>query len=74
MWTPLLLGMGMGEGGRQLNLLPNFEKKGGGLTGPQLWKRGCWKRGGNFFQEGGGLQFYKKNKVKSAIFNDNNSL
>ena len=51
----------LGEGG--LNLQPNFQK-GGGLTGPQLLKGGCWERGGDFFQ-GEGVQFsHKKINVK----------
>ena len=32
--------------------------KGGGLTGPQLIKWGCWERGGCLFH--GGLQFLHK--------------
>ena len=39
----------LGEGG--LNLQPNFQK-GESLTGPQLLKGGCWKRGSDFFQVG----------------------
>ena len=42
--------------------------KGGGLTGPQLIKWGCWERGGAFFM--GGCSFYIKNKLKSDIFHD----
>ena len=37
-----------------LSLLPIFKK--GGLTGSQFLKGGCWKRGGDFFeQEEGGI-------------------
>ena len=45
---------------------------GGGLTGPQLIKWGCWERGGAFFM--GGCSFYIKNKLKSDIFHDKKSL
>ena len=35
----------------ELNLLPNFQKGGGGgLTGPQVLEGVCWERGGDFFQ------------------------
>ena len=47
-------------------------KKRGGLTGPQLLDGGCWERGGDFFQGGGGaIVTYK---LKSEIFNDKRSL
>ena len=36
-----------------------FSKR-GGLTVPQLLEGGCWKRGGDFFQEG--CTFHKKKK------------
>ena len=39
-------------GGAGLSLQTNFKKE--GLTGPQLLQEGCWERGGDFFQEGGG--------------------
>ena len=29
--------------------------KKGGLTGSQYLDGGCWKRGGDFFQQGGGV-------------------
>ena len=45
-----------------------FSKRGGGLGRTSTLRRGCWKRGGKFFQ--GGLQFLQKNKLKSEIFND----
>ena len=32
-----------------LSLLPNFQK--GGLTGFQFLEGGCWKRGGDFFEQ-----------------------
>ena len=51
---------------------PTKFSKRGSLTGPQLLERGCWERGGDFFQEG--LQFSDKNKLKSEIFNDKKSL
>ena len=53
-----------------------FSKRGGGLTGLQLLEGGCWQRGGDFFQGGGGswLQFSHKNELKSEIFNDKKSL
>ena len=51
----------------ELSLQPNFQKKGRGLTGPQLLEGGCWERGGvTFFRVG--CNFYKK-KLKSEIFN-----
>ena len=59
------------KGGGGLNLLPDFQK-GGGLTGPQFLEGGCWERGGDFFQ--GGCNFLTKDKLKSEIFNDKNSL
>ena len=59
MCTPSLL--------RGLNLLPNFQKK-GGLTGPQFLEVGSWERGGDLFQ--GGYNFYIANELKSEIFND----
>ena len=46
------------EGGG-LNLQPNFQKGGGGLTGPQLLEGGSWERGGDFFQRG--CNFHIKN-------------
>ena len=52
------------EGG--LNLQPNFQKRGVGLTGSQLLERLCWEREGDFIQ---GVQFSHKNKSKSEIFN-----
>ena len=52
--------------------LTKFSKK-GGLTGPQLYEEGCWKRGGNFFQGGYNVS-KKKNKLKSEIFNSKKSL
>ena len=45
-----------------------------GLTGPQLLEVGCWERGGDFFQGGGGCSFHIKNKLKSEIFKDKKSL
>ena len=48
-----------------------FSKRWGGLTGTQLLERGCWERGGDFFQ--GGLQF-SHTKKNSGIFNDKKSL
>ena len=54
-----------------LKLLPNFQKWGLGRTstlrGALLEKRGVTFSGG-----GGGCNFYKKNKLKSEIFNDKN--
>ena len=54
--------------GGVLSLQPNFKK--GGLTGPQLLERGCWEKGGDFFQ---GVQL-SHSKLKSEIFNDKKSL
>ena len=64
MGTPLSAGGGIEP--------PTKFSKRGSLTGPQLLERGCWERGGDFFQEG--LQFSDKNKLKSEIFNDKKSL
>ena len=46
--------------------------KKGGLKGSQFLEGRCWKRGGNFFELGGGrdCSFYIKNKLKSEILND----
>ena len=70
-----------GRGGA--NLLPNFQKRVGALTGPQFFRGGLLgKRGLTLFKGGGeggeggrrGLQFYKKQKLKYEIFNDKKSL
>ena len=54
-----------------LNLLLNFQK--GGPWQDLNFESGvAGKEGGNFFQ--GELQFYKKNYLKSEIFNDKKSL
>ena len=45
--------------------------KRGALTGSQELERSCWKRGGDFFQEGGG---YIKNALKSEVLIDKNSI
>ena len=48
---------------------------GGGLTRHQFLEGGCWERGGDFFQGGGGgvsYSFYIKNKVKSVKFVNKN--
>ena len=50
-----------------------FSKK-EGLAGPQLLEGGCWEKGDNFFQEGGGCNFRIKKELKSEIFNDKKSL
>ena len=55
-----------------LNLQPNFQKGGGGLTGPQPLEGGCWERVGDFRWRA--LQFSHKNKLKSETFNDKKSL
>ena len=44
------------------------------MTGPQLLEGGCWERGGDFFQGGGGVQFSHKNKLDYEIFNGKKSL
>ena len=41
-----------------LSLPPTFNK--GGLTGSRFSEGGCRKRGGDFFQQGEGLQFLHK--------------
>ena len=49
---------------------PTKFSKRGSLTGPQFVEEGCWERGGNLFQGGGGCSFYIKNKLKSETFHD----
>ena len=51
---------------------PTKFSKRGALTGPQLWKEVTGKEEGNFFQRG--CNFYKKNQLKSKLFNDKKSL
>ena len=63
----------LSAGGGRLSLQPNL-KKGRGLTGPQLLEGGCWGRGGDFFQGGGGVAQLSHNKLKSEIFKDKKSL
>ena len=40
---------------RGMSLQPNFQKRGGALTGPQLLRGGCWENGGDFFQGRGAI-------------------
>ena len=48
-----------------------FSKRGGGrLDRTSTFRGGCWERGGDFFQRGGGCNFHIKNKSKSEIFNE----
>ena len=49
-----------------LKLLPNFQNRGGGLTGSQFLEGDCWNIRGDFFRED--FSFYIKNKLKSEIF------
>ena len=56
-----------------MNLQPNFQKRGEGLTRHQILNGGCRERGGEFFRGGGRVQF-SQNKFKSEIFNDRESL
>ena len=51
-----------------LNLQPNFQKGGGGLTGPQLLEGVFWETGGDFFQ--GAWQFSHTKNLKSEIVNN----
>ena len=60
---PFLLGGG-------LNLLPNFQNEGGGLTGPSFLEGVGGKEGVTFLRGGGVCNFYITNKLKSEIFND----
>ena len=55
-----------------LNLLPNFQKRIGALTGPQVLEGVAGKEGIDVIQGRGkgGLQFYKKQKLKYEIFNE----
>ena len=55
----------VGSGGRPFYQI--FKGGGGGLTGSQLLEGGCWETGDELFQ-GGGVQFFHKNK--SGIFNN----
>ena len=64
MCTPPFWGGGGGGGGG--GAPDKIFKRGG--TGSQFLERGCWERGGDFFQKGG-FSFYIKNKQKSEIFN-----
>ena len=52
----------------ELNLLPNFQKRGEGLSWSQVLNGNCWKRWGWDFS-GVVVQFLHKNKLKSEIFN-----
>ena len=72
MCTPLSAGRGKRG---LMSLRPNFQKGEGGLNRILIFlEGGCWERRGDFFQGGGGVQFYIKNKLKSEIFNDEKSL
>ena len=46
-----------------LSLLPNFQKR--GLAGSQFLKGGCWKKGSDIFDLGGGMDCncYINNKL-----------
>ena len=57
--------------GRRLNLQPNFLKR-GGLAGPQLLEGFAGKEEVTFFMRD--CNFHIKNKLKSEIFNDKESL
>ena len=66
-------GWGGRMGGGDLNLLPNFSKKGGAWQDLNFEKGVAGKEGGNFFRggEGGGianLQKKKNKKRKKEIF------
>ena len=73
---PLILSAG---GGEEVNLQPNFQKRGwgggGGLDRTSTFRVGCWERVGWLFSgRVGGCNFHIKSKLKSEIFNDNKSL
>ena len=53
---------------------PTKFSKRGGLDRTSVFRGGCWERGSDFFQGGGGCNFLTKNKLKSGIFNDNKNL
>ena len=53
--TPSIFLLGK-EGGRE-EVEPKRERE--GLIGSQFLEGGCWKRGGDFFQEGGGEFLHK---------------
>ena len=55
-----------------VELLPIFQK-GGGLTGSQFNRGGCWERGLDLFGRGD-CSFYIKNKVKCQMFNSKKNL
>ena len=42
---------GKGWGGEWFEPPTQFSKR-WGMTGPQFLERGCWERGGDFFEEG----------------------
>ena len=60
------------EGGR-VDTPTKFSKR-GSLTGTPFLDGGCWKRGSDFFQGGGGYSFSTYDKLKSGIFNNKKSL
>ena len=44
------------------------------MAGSQFLEGGCWKRGGDFFEQGeGGIAVAHKKKIKSGILNDNSN-
>ena len=51
---------------------PTKFSKWGDFTGSQFLEVGCWQKGGDLFQ--GGCSFYIKYKLKSEIFNDEETL
>ena len=53
-----------------LNLLPNFEKGGGGLGRTFIFNGMLVGKSGETFSREGGCNFYIKDKLKSEIFND----
>ena len=55
--SPFLL---EGKGREGLNLL-HFQK--GGLGRTFVFRGSCWESGGDFFQEGGELQFFDKKNI-----------
>ena len=61
---------GQWGGGGRLSLQHNLKKR--GLYRTSIFRGGCLKRGGDFFQ-GKGVQL-SHNKLKSQIFNDKKSL
>ena len=63
----------LSAGGWEFEPPAKFSKR-GEVNMVLIFRGGCWERGGDFFQGGGGCSFYIKNKLKAEIFKDKRSL